>query len=164
MKRSGDDDDFVEFVRVASPGLLRSAWFICGQAGAAEDLVQSALEKVYLRWDRLRDGSPLAYARRCLLNEHVDSRRRGRREFLTDAPPEGPHTTPDIAEQLALRTMLADLSPRERQVVVARYYMDLPERDVAEMLGIGVGTVKSSASRGLIKLRGAIAQEESCDV
>ncbi len=158
------DDDFVEFVRVSSPGLLRSAWFICGQSGTAEDLVQSALEKVYLRWDRLRDGAPLAYARRCVLNEHVDQRRRGRRELLTDAPPDAGQVGADTAQQMALQAMLADLSPRERQVIVARYYMDLPERDVADLLGVSVGTVKSSASRGLVKLRGALAQEESCDV
>ena len=71
-RSSGRDAEFEDFVRDASPRLLRTAWFICGDPHQAEDLVQQALVKVYARWGRLRTQNPVPSARRCLLNQHID--------------------------------------------------------------------------------------------
>ena len=151
--RGHDDEDFVGFVQSASPRLLKAAWFLCGDPHRAEDLVQAALEKVYLRWNRLRDGEPLAYARQCLFTQQVDEGRRGRREVLTDVPPEQTAAAGDPGATDEVVALLRALPTRERQVVVMRYYADLPEADVAQMLGVSVGTVKSCGSRGLARLR-----------
>jgi RNA polymerase sigma-70 factor (sigma-E family) len=173
--RRHDEDDFVRFVEAASPRLLKAAWFLCGDPHRAEDLVQAALEKVYLRWGRLRDDEPLAYARRCLFTQQADEGRRARREVLTDEPPDraAPGASPGSVDEVV--ALLRTLPARERQVVVMRHYADLPEAEVAEVLGVSVGTVKSCASRGLAKLRAAHvvadpdvvrapgdAEEESC--
>jgi RNA polymerase sigma-70 factor (sigma-E family) len=168
--RSRDEEDFVRFVQAASPRLLKTAWFLCGDPHRAEDLVQAALEKVYLRWGRLRGDEPLAYARRCLFTQRVDEGRRARREVLTDAPPDRTAVAgePGAADEVV--RLLRGLPLRERQVVVMRYYADLPEAEVAELLGVSLGTVKSCGSRGLARLRDAQAtagaheepEEESC--
>ena len=154
------DEEFAEFARGAAPRLLKAAWLICGDQHTAEDLVQSSMVKVYVRWPRLRQGNPLAYARTCLLNAHIDAhRRRGRETTVTQVPDVGSHdqSWDDTDEVVRL---LAKLPLRERQVVVMRHYAGLPEAQVAELLGISVGTVKSSGSRGLARLRGAIAQSD----
>jgi RNA polymerase sigma-70 factor (sigma-E family) len=150
------DEEFAEFARGAAPRLLKAAWLICGDPHQAEDLVQSAMVKVYLKWSRLRDGSPLAYARRCLLTTHIDTHRRtGRETAVAETPDLGSwdRSWDDTDEVVRL---LAELPLRERQVVVMRHYAGLPEAHVAELLGISLGTVKSSASRGLAKLRQAL--------
>ena len=158
------DREFVDFVRDASPRLLRTAWFICGDPVQAEELVQAALEKVYLRWGRVRHGDALAYTRKCLLNAHIDERRRVTRERPSDDLPDsgtldtGPEDTHHVV------ALLAELPLRERQVVVMRHYAGLPEAEVADLLGVSLGTVKSSASRGLAKLRESLAREENSHV
>ena len=159
--RGRDDEDFVGFVQSASPRLLKAAWFLCGDPHRAEDLVQAALEKVYLRWNRLRDGEPLAYARQCLFTQQVDEGRRGRREVLTDTPPERTAAAGDPGPTDEVVALLRALPTRERQVVVMRYYADLPEAEVAGMLGVSVGTVKSCGSRGLARLRALHATSEA---
>lgn len=146
------DEDFVTFVREASPRLLRAAWFICGDAHQAEDLVQQSLVKVYQRWGRLRDGNPTAYARRCLLTQHIDDRRRSH-ETVVATMPETATTDTDPEDTRSLVRLLGQLPLRERQVVVLRHYVGLSEAETAESLGVSVGTVKSSASRGLARLR-----------
>ncbi len=167
--RGHDEEDFVSFVASASPRLLKAAWFLCGDPHRAEDLVQAALEKVYLRWGRLRDDEPLAYARRCLFTQQADEGRRRRREVLTDTPPERSAAAGDPGATDEVVALLRTLPTRERQVVVMRYYADLPETEVAELLGVSVGTVKSCGSRGLARLRAALtpstaqgSQEEDC--
>jgi RNA polymerase sigma-70 factor (sigma-E family) len=150
---SASDDEFVAFVRDASPHLLRMAWFTCGDPIQAEELVQAALERVYVRWRRLDHGTATAYARKVILNHHIDTRRRRSHEVLTDRTPERATAEHDVEETDALVRALAALAPRERQVVVLRHYADLSEQDVAATLGVGLGTVKSSGSRGLAKLR-----------
>lgn len=120
------DEDFVEFVRDASPRLLKTAWFICGDPVQAEELVQSALERVYVRWARVRDGEPVAYTRRVLLNLHIDDRRRNQRETVVPNMPEPatPDTEPEDSDHIV--RLLTELPLRERQVVVMRHYAGLP--------------------------------------
>ncbi len=152
--RDDSDADFVAFVEAVSPRLLNSAWFICGDTSVAEDLVQAALEKLYVRWARLRDeDGALAYARKCMLSTYLDTRRRRSRETLTESVPEPTWQDPVPEDTAALREVLSVLSPRERQCVVLRHYLSLSELQTASALNVSVGTVKSCTSRGLSKIR-----------
>jgi RNA polymerase sigma-70 factor (sigma-E family) len=156
-----DDGEFVDFVRASSPRLLRLAWLLAGSAPAAEDLVQEALARVYVRWGRLEEGGRHAYARRVVVNLHTDTRRRRSRETLSDVIPDAgvEDTTERSADAERLRRALAHLPSRERQCVVLRHHGDLSEREVADLLRVSVGTVKSSTSRGLARLREVFATE-----
>jgi RNA polymerase sigma-70 factor (sigma-E family) len=149
---------FQEFVRARWSRLVRTAYLLTGDAHHAEDLTQTALAKAYRSWRRVAGSdNPEAYVRRMLVTCNSDRFRKRRvREALTDAPPEtaGPDEAVSWAdERSALRTALAQLPPRQRAVVVMRYWEDLSEGEVAEVLGCSVGTVKSQASKGLAKLR-----------
>lgn len=161
MRRSREEE-FAAFFDVASPRLLSAAWFLTGEQHAAEDLAQEALARTYARWGSVRTGNPMAFARRVMANLHTDRWRKHRREILTDKPPEAGHVhdprTVDLVR--ALRT----LAPRERECVVLRHYLDLSERQTAETLGIGVGTVKSYTMHGLRKLRTELTEGEQTHV
>lgn len=137
--------------------LLRTAVLLTGDHHRAEDLVQEALAKVALRWRRLADGSPEAYARQIIVRDNISWWRKRRNEVVADAP-RGPDV-PDIARaadrRILLDRALAALTPRQRAVVVLRYYDDLSERDTAEALGVTVGTVKSQTHLALRRLREA---------
>ncbi|MDU0314085.1 SigE family RNA polymerase sigma factor [Phycicoccus sp. M110.8] len=153
--------EFAAFVQQASPRLLRAAWFLCGEAHAAQDLVQGALEKVLPRWRRVRDGDPLAYTRTVMLNLHRDQTREHRRETVVADVPDPGWRDHNAQDHTYLARLLAQLPPRERQVVTLRYYVGMSEADVAAHLGISVGAVKSSASKGAAKLRAFIHREDS---
>ncbi|KGN39409.1 SigE family RNA polymerase sigma factor [Knoellia subterranea] len=154
------DDEFTAFATGAAPRLLRTAWMICGNPTDAEDLVQSAMVKVYLRWGRLRTREPLAYARRCILNDNIDTHRRRKRESPVGDFPEREHLDSEPEDTARLVSLLGQLPPRERQVVVLRHYVGLPESEVADLLDVSVGTVKSSGSRGLARLREALTAQD----
>lgn len=153
----GVDADFTAFVAAQGARLLRTAELICGDPHRAADLTQTALERAYLRWNRIRSDDPLAYVRRIIVNSYRDWwRLRRSRELSTDQVPEREQTW-DVAERQAqqdvVRVALSQLSRRERQVVVLRYYADLSEAAIAAELRIAPGTVKSSLSRALARLR-----------
>ena len=157
-------DDFNEFVTTSVEPLLRTAHLITWDAGEAEDLVQECLLKVARRWPRVRRmEQPLAYARRILINLATDdARHRARRRGELDGNPELlDRPAPDALGQLESRDelleALAALTPRQRAVLVLRYFNDLTETQAAELLGCSPGTVKSNASRGLARLREALA-------
>ncbi|WP_228386449.1 SigE family RNA polymerase sigma factor [Ornithinicoccus halotolerans] len=155
------DEEFAGFVRDASPRLLAAAWLLTADRHSAEELVQDALERVYLRWPRLRSGQPLAYARKVMTNLHTDRWRRRRREVLVEAVPERPASerpSPPGGAGVDVVRALQQLPPRERQVVVWRYYLDQSEQRTAEELGVSPGTVKSSASRGLARMRELLSE------
>lgn len=158
--------EFVDFVHGTSPRLLTTAWMLSGDPHVAEELVQEALARVYPRWGRVRGDNPAAYARRILVNLHHDRWRRRRREVLTDTVPEQPDATTGTSDlhHLDLIRALQALPRRERECVVLRHYLDLSERDTAQTLGVSVGTVKSSASRGLAALRAALTEGEPSHV
>lgn len=158
---SDRDQEFVDFVNGASPRLLKTAWFICGDPVQAEELVQAALERVYLRWGHLRETSPLAYTRKILLNLHIDQQRRSAREVSMAAPPERSTSDAGPEEGDYVVRLLRQLPLRERQVVVLRYYVGISEAETADTLNVSTGTVKSTASRGLAKLRELHAPEEN---
>lgn len=154
------DTEFTRFMTTASPALARTAWLLCGDTHQADELVQQALVRTYLSWSRAREGDPLAYARRTLANLRIDTWRRRRREVLTD-PIDLPEHGDDrdsarSHDRDALTRALATLTTRQRRVVVLRHFVGLSEREVADDLGISVGTVKSTASRALATLRAVL--------
>lgn len=168
--RRDRDAEFSAFAAAHGPVLVRTAWLLCGERARGEDLAQQAMVRTYLAWPRLTD--PLAYARRAVATARIDSWRVRRREVLV-APddlvvasrpgtgadgrsPEGPHADRDLLLR-ALRTLPA----QQRRVVVLRYLVDLPEAEVAQMLGVSVGTVKSTLSRGLDRLRGVLGEADA---
>jgi len=160
------DEEFAAFMAAQADSLLRTAWYLTGDAHRAEELAQQALVRTYAAWGRVRGGDPAAYARRVLVNQRVDTWRRRRREVLTapDDLPEGlrpdEHRTTHDRDQLT--RALALLTPRQRRIVVLRHLVGLPEAEVAAELGVSVGTVKSTASRGLATLR-AVMEEKSTE-
>lgn len=152
--RSAADAEFEEFVRAAWPRLRRAAWLLCRDSHEAEDLVQTALARAYARWGKVSRDGAYSYVHRSLVNGYIDSVRRRRPvpvEEGTDTAAAGGEDVVD--ERSELSELLAPLSPRERSIVVWRYYLDASEAEVAQHLGVSVGTVKSTASRALARLR-----------
>ncbi|MCC2313600.1 SigE family RNA polymerase sigma factor [Cellulomonas sp. zg-B12] len=154
--------EFAEFMLEATPALARTAWLLCGDEHRAEELVQQALMRTFVSWSTARERDPLAYTRRTLANLRIDTWRKHRREVLT--PLDGmPHVGVDSgadvrAERDRLIRALSTLTARQRRIVVLRHLVGLSEREVAEDLGVAVGTVKSTASRGLAELRAALTE------
>lgn len=150
-------EDFTEFVRGNGTRLVRVAFLLTGDRHEAEDLTQTVLARLSLRWNRVASlEDPVAYARRALVNTWRTSRRRrwrGERPFA--AVPDG--AAPDEVSRYDtyrdLLQALRTLPPRQRAAVVLRHYEDLSERDAAEALGCSVNAVKTAASRGLATLR-----------
>lgn len=157
-----DEADFTDFVRAASPELLRTAWYLTGSRSAAEELVQDTLERCYVKWSRIRPGEAHGYARRVMVNRHTDIWRRRRREVLVDAVPERPAGERE-SRHVDLVRALTTLTARERDVIVLRHYADQSEQQVADLLGCSVGTVKSTSSRAAAKLRTVLAEPGSRD-
>ncbi len=153
------DEEFVSFVADNSASLLTAAWMLTGDPHVAEELVQEAMERVYLKWSRVRRGQPKAYARKIVVNLHTDRWRARRKEVLTDVVPE--RGGGRESQHVDLVRALQSLPAREREVVVLRHYLDQSERATADALGIGVGTVKASGSRGLSRLRSLLEGDES---
>jgi RNA polymerase sigma-70 factor (sigma-E family) len=153
---AGRDREFDEFAHAAWPRLHRSAYLLTGDHHLAEDLAQTALERTYAKWRTVRSGDALAYSRRTLVNLNVDRIRRRRLrevggEALAHADRGAADPRPEDRDQIV--RLLAQLTERERRVVVLRHYYDLSEASVARELGIAPGTVKSTLARALTKLR-----------
>jgi len=147
---------FDEYVVARSAALLRTAYLLTGNRADAEDLLQTTLAKTYLAWDRIRDREAVdAYVRRTMVNTQTSFWRRRRPEALYDVPPERPGRDALADSDLhdALWKALGRLGRRQRAILVLRYYEDLSEADTAALLGVSVGTVKSTTSRALGVLR-----------
>lgn len=156
------DDDFRSFVRARQEPLLRAAVLVCGDHHTAQDLLQEAFAKVASRWEQVRDGSPDAYIRKILYRDAVSYWRKWHRERPYDlhspdaawiARSSGRDEVGDWVTGAEMRAALLQLAPRQRAVLVLRYYEDLSEQQIAEILGISAGTVKSQASKALANLR-----------
>ncbi|MEV4676765.1 MULTISPECIES: SigE family RNA polymerase sigma factor [Actinomadura] len=155
----GAETTFDEFVAATAGRLLRTAVFLVYDRHLAEDLLQTAYERVARRWGRLADGDPEAYARRVLVNLAIDEKRRWARrrdtpvgsvadvERLAGAPPAAGAAGGD------LDAVLRALPAKQRAVVVLRYWCDLSEQEIAATLGISRGTVKSHTARAMAALR-----------
>ena len=165
--------DFEQFVTASGDALLRTAYLVVWDPVEAEDLVQDCLLAVARRWPRVRRmDHPHAYARRVLINLALDGaqrRTRRRLELMADGAP----AISDLADESAARRVhavgvraeliqaLGTLPPRQRAVLVLRYFEDLSEAQVAELLGCSVGTVKSTASRALSRLQATLTPDIS---
>ncbi|MGW6912071.1 SigE family RNA polymerase sigma factor [Streptomyces sp. NPDC054940] len=155
-------ESFREFVANRSSTLLKTAVLLTGgDRHAAEDLLQNALIKAAGRWRRIDE--PEAYVRQILYRQQISRWRLKwpRRELTVAEPPEtgaDPDAAPAAELRLLMRGALARLTDRQRTVLVLRYFEDLPEADVARILGCSVGTVRSTTHRSLARLR-ALAPE-----
>lgn len=161
-QRTDQDTAFAAFVARSWDQHLRVARLLTGDPYRAEELLQDSLVRLYQHWRRVsRRGDPQAYLRRMLVNGNTSSWRRRRREHLVAESPEraDPSAVPaEPAEEL--RRALLTLPPRQRAVVVLRYYADLGEREVAAVLGCSVGSVKTHNSRALARLRSLLPQDD----
>jgi RNA polymerase sigma-70 factor (sigma-E family) len=145
-------DSFEEYVAARRGALLRTAYLLTGSRDDAEDLVQVALIKAVPHWKRIADH-PEPYVRKILARESVSRWRRRRwRELPSDELPET-HIDGPAEDRVELQRALGRLAPRQRAVIVLRYYEDLTEVETARVLGISVGTVKSQARDALARLR-----------
>ncbi|WP_333762144.1 SigE family RNA polymerase sigma factor [Streptomyces sp. IBSBF 2390] len=160
--KSARDEEFQSFVVGRWPRLVRTAFLLTGQRHAAEDLVQSTLEQVYVHWRKVGSADdPEAYVRCVMINAHARRHRRRLKEFL--APKDDSGMVREVADtgdriaqaddRRALLEALAQLPARQREAVVLRYWEDLTETQTAEAMGCSVGTVKSNAAKGIAKLR-----------
>jgi RNA polymerase sigma-70 factor (sigma-E family) len=156
------DEEFGDFMRGRWPAMVRLAYGLTGDLGHAEDVAQAAFARAYASWSRVaRTGDPDAYVRRIVINENnTRFRRRRVAESLVDAVPEpsGPRsadTADALGDSAALLKALRKLGPRQRAVIVLRFWMDMSEAETAAALDCSVGTVKSQASRALAALRGS---------
>src|SRR5690606_3564000 len=153
----GAERDFVSFVEARGHSLFRMALALTADRQQAEDLLQSVLVKAYRRWSRI-EGSPEAYLRAAMYRQRVTWWRRTLRgrEVSTPHLPERPDTRDAPAQvdlRLALRAALQRLAPGYRAVLVLRYLEDLPDHDIATILGCQPSTVRSQATRALSQLR-----------
>jgi RNA polymerase sigma-70 factor (sigma-E family) len=153
---SGGGEDFSAFAVSRWPGLVRLAFGLTGDRWAAEDLAQATLARAYVAWRRVsRADDPDAYLRRILVNT---SNRRFRRHRVAEQSGDPPETAVEgpadlVGERAALLAALRQLPPRQRAVVVLRYWEDLTDTQIAAALGCSPGTVRSQLSRALAKLR-----------
>jgi RNA polymerase sigma-70 factor (sigma-E family) len=163
-----DEADFRAFVSTRWSALVSTAYLITTDRGIAEDCVQDAMARVHRHWRRVRqDGNPAAYAHQAVVNAALSWRRRRRiREVpLSPIDQSGRAAAEQVDQSIsgvdpALLTALRSLPPQMRAAVALRYLEDRSEAETARLLGCSVGTVKSSTSRGVARLRTALAASE----
>jgi len=144
------EGSFTEYVVARRAALVRTAYLLCGDAHLAEDLVQGALIKAVAHWRKIGDN-PEPWLRRVMVNDHISGWRKHRgRERLTDTMPE---RAAQAVQELGLAEALRLLPPRQRAVIVLRYYEDLTERETAVALSVSIGTVKSQHADAVRRLR-----------
>jgi RNA polymerase sigma-70 factor (sigma-E family) len=165
----GVEESFTAFVRASGERHLRVAVLLTGDWHAAEDLVQASLVKLYRAWPGIDQvgGDPDAYLRRIMINTQRSWwRARWRREAPAAVLPDKPGPGEDADQRalaVSIRQALRKLSPRQRTVLVLRYYEDLPEAEIASLLGCSAGTVKAHAHRGLRALRAVLGEQGDLD-
>ena len=158
--------DFLQFAQARGAPLFRTACLLTGDWHLAEDLVQETLAKMYQSWPKIaRIESPVAYSNTVLVRTFVSQRRkRSSSERPVEAVPESVHRSTgnresDPALRLTLLDALASLSPKDRAVLVLRYWEDRSIEETAEMLGLSIAAVKTQAHRALRRLRTALGDE-----
>ncbi|MEU4777572.1 SigE family RNA polymerase sigma factor [Micromonospora sp. NPDC023633] len=159
---------YEEFADLRLAALLRYAVMLTGDPHQAQDLVQDTMVRVQLNWRRVaRADSPERYVRRMLTNQYVDWRRGSwmRRVLLRAEPDDAVPVPADHAQHAVERdqvwSWLSRLPRRQRATLVLRYYEDLPDAEIADILGCAVGTVRSSISRALATLRAEYVEARS---
>lgn len=152
-----------EYVRGQWLGLVRYATLLCGDASEAEEPVQTTLTRVVVRWRFIRDkDNPDGYVKRALVRAAIDSGKRRRREPSLEVLPElgGGDASTAVGDRDEVRRALAVLPPRQRAMLVLRYLDDASEATTAEVLGCSIGTVKSTTSKALARLREVLSISE----
>lgn len=150
------DADFAGYVARRWPVVVRTAYLVCGDRAASEDLAQGAFVQLHRHWRRVSaQGTPDAYVHRIVVNLAIRHARKRRREIPDDQPPDGASDGgfARVEQRDELWRALRQLPPRMRAVLVLRFYEHLSERETAEMLDCAVGTVKSHTAQGLARLR-----------
>jgi RNA polymerase sigma-70 factor (sigma-E family) len=153
---SPPEQEYVDFVSARLPALRRVAYNLCGDGHQADDLVQEAVTKLYVRWPLHGIDNLDGYVRTILVRTFIDERRRGwwKVRLFGGLPDEQPQAAGSGAEdRTMLRAALAKVPPRQHAVLVLRFLCDLPILEVAEILGCSAGTVKSQTSHGLTAMR-----------
>ncbi|WP_307845175.1 SigE family RNA polymerase sigma factor [Planomonospora sp. ID67723] len=154
--------EFAEFVAARGSALYRYGYVLTGNAEDAADLAQEALMRLGDSWARVRRrDDPEGYVRTTMARLHISTWRRLRRERLVAEVPEKPYTEDGFDGDTGLWNELKGLPPKQRAVLVLRYYEGLPDQEIAELLGISRGTVRSQAARALDKLRVRVADLET---
>jgi RNA polymerase sigma-70 factor (sigma-E family) len=164
-----EDEDFVEFVSEVSPRLRQTAYLLCGSKDDAKDLVQEALERACRKWPRIAaTDSPEAYVRRIMVNLANDRWRRlgrlreGEQALAAQrADPGDEYGRLDLRDQLT--ALLEELPIRMRTIIVLRYFHDMDDAQIADVLGITPSSVRSQLSRGLAKLRASVEEADAAD-
>lgn len=164
MRRREKDVVYAEFFAARGAALRRTAYGLCGDWAAAEELTQAAFVKLYTHWGRVQPGAFEAYVRRILVNLFLNGRRRWNREVVTDSLPELEVSKTGSDDRLDLAAALAKLPSRQRAIVVLRFLDDLPVAEVAHQLEIAEGTVKSQTARALATLRTLLERSPSMEV
>lgn len=164
---------FEEFIAERGQALLRLAYVLTSDSFLAQDIAQEALAKTYRQWEKVRKSkNPEAYVNRILINGYIDStRRKSATETPIQSVPETSAVSPDLAGEVAnrlhIREVLAALPPQARTVLVMRYYADLDDASIADLLGVTTSNVRATASRALTSLRDSktlgVVEENSND-
>lgn len=161
---AGDEADFRNFAESNMRNLRRTAFLLCGDWHHADDVVQNVLSKLYCKWSKIQQRERVdAYVRTMLVRATFDRQRRlsWHREITSAQPPEMPSgDNNQIEDRIVLLDALAKMPPRQRAVLVLRFWDDLDIADTAAALGCSEGTVKSQTARGLIHLRALLSHPE----
>ena len=163
--RADTDEEFTAYVAASAVRMRRTAYLLCGDWQRAEDALQAALVKLYLSWDRMRARAREAldaFVRTTLVRGLIDEHRRlWSRVHVQAALPDRAAAEPlPVEERLTVRDALAKVAPRQRAVLVLRFYEDCDVAETARLIGCTEGTVKSQTARGLARLRELLAAEE----
>ena len=166
MAQSAIDPGFADYVRARQDALVRFGYFLTGEAQSAEDLTQTALARLYLKWDTIRQTEALdAWVRRVMVNEHTSWwRRHWRHREVLDGDPSRraePPSPPDHLPDRDLWAVVQSLPTQQRAAIALRYYEDLSEAQTAQVLGVSVGTVKSHTHRALTTLRAKLQEVQA---
>ncbi|HJR39445.1 MAG TPA: SigE family RNA polymerase sigma factor [Nocardioidaceae bacterium] len=166
MSGASRDDEFSAFVAARQVHLRRIAYAVCGDWHRADDLLQTALVKLYVAWPRLHlDGREEAYTRQIIVRANIDESRRPWRREMSGLDGHDPVARPELPteERSALFDALQALPSMQRKVIVLRHWLGLSVEETARELGIVTGTVKSHSSRGIVKLQAALASMDGTD-
>lgn len=157
------DDEFVDYAQARQHTLLRAAYLVCGDLRVAEELVRSALVQLARQWDRVREEQPDLFVRRVLYRDAIASSRHREPEQVA-APvldePDEPWDTEEAERRREVLRALDTLTPRQRAVVVLRWFEERGEREVAEVLGCSVGTAHTDGVQALGRLRDALPRAD----
>ena len=158
------EQEFADFMSANSKALAHTAWLLTGDQDQAEELVQEALTRTFMHWRKAR-RDPLTYARKMLAGRRVAAKRNRFREPAVSQVPDQAIDSSErtVADRDRLNRALSTLSERQRKIVVLRHLMRLSEQEVADDLGVSIGTIKSTASRGLAQLRAVLEAEDDAE-